>query len=495
MLHPALDTPLLEILGCRVPVMLAGMGGVARHELAAAVSRAGGFGCMGMVREPVSRIEAEVAAYRQLSDRPFAINLIPAATEPALLREQVAICLRLRIPAMTLFWDVDTQLVRHLKAEGLLVIHQVGDRHNAAQALEAGADVLIAQGVEAGGHVHGLTATLALLPEIVAMSPVPVVASGGIANGNTLVAALALGAQGVSCGTAFLATHEANAHVHHKERIVAADAGDTVYSTRFFRNWHVPAPVRVLENAVTRGELDKLYRKQQSPIIGQQDGAPVFLFSTDSPLRDASGDIDSMAIYAGQSCGQVKSVCSAAERLRQIVREAEACLTRLHAGKAASPDPIPAILADADQENGMPAPDAAPDARRQALVARLQMLLAAERAGVMTTARSLRENDGSEHQRQLLANIHQGETDNCWRLRLCLTRLNQQPCRDISPFHEKAMTLTDLEQRLDFIDKRQHWTLRKLKECLELCEDDTIAKELQTVMHTHENHCKALAPA
>ncbi len=331
MRHPALQTPLLDILGCELPIIGAGMGGVARHRLAAAISNAGGFGCLGMVREPPARVRAEIEAYRGLSQRPFAVNLIPAATERGLLEEQVAICLALGVPAMALFWDPDADLIRRLKDEGVTVIQQVGSAGEAEVALKAGVDVLIAQGVEAGGHVRGAVSTLSLLPEVVALSPVPVAASGGIASGASLVAALALGAQGASCGSAFLATHEANAHDHHKQRLLGAGANDTVLTEKFFRNWPMPAPVRVLRNAVTEGRHDALYAQRATSVIGRQDDAPVYLFSTDSPLEDATGAIDDMAIFAGQSCGQIHALCSAAERLRRMIDEAEDCLDILQA--------------------------------------------------------------------------------------------------------------------------------------------------------------------
>lgn len=327
--HPALRTPLLATLQCQLPIVLAGMGGVARHRLAAAVANAGGFACLGMVREPEWRIREEIAAFRALSDRRFAVNLIPAATEASLLRRQVNTCLDAGVPAMALFWDVDRALIRRLKGAGVQVIHQVGTLAAAEAALAAGADVLIAQGVEAGGHVHGTTSTLALLPELVALSPVPVVAAGGIASGQALVAALALGAQGACMGSAFLATTEANVHRHHQLRLLAATADDTVYSRDFVGAWRQPAPVRVLPNAVTRGERAVEQERGLTPPIGAQDGQPVYLFSTDSPLADATGVLDDMALYAGQSCGQLQRLCSAGERIRRIVAQAERTLTRL----------------------------------------------------------------------------------------------------------------------------------------------------------------------
>ncbi|HUH36468.1 MAG TPA: nitronate monooxygenase [Spongiibacteraceae bacterium] len=322
-----LRTPLLGILGCELPVMLAGMGGVARHALAAAVNRAGGYGVLGMVREPCARIRQEVEALRALSDRNFAVNLIPAATDPRLLADQVATCLALDVRSFVFFWEVDTALIRHLKQEGRQVFHQIGNQRDADLAQAAGVDVLIAQGVEAGGHVRGTTSTLSLLPQIVVNSDVPVVASGGIASGQAMAAAFTLGAQGVSLGTAFLATHEANAHRHHKQRVLEAGADDTLYTTRFARNWQVPGPVRVLPNAVTRGDYD---HADPDTVLGTQDGQPVYVFSTDSPLADATGKLDDMALYCGQSCGQLHALTSAEQRLQTLIQEAAASFAKMH---------------------------------------------------------------------------------------------------------------------------------------------------------------------
>ena len=329
----ALHTPMLDLLRCRYPIMLAGMGGVARSALAAAVAHGGGFPVMGMVREPVALIEREVAALRAATheDLHFAINLIPASDSPQHVQAQIAACLRLRVPAVALFWEVDQALVRQLKAQGVQVIHQIGNRRDAAMALEAGCDALIVQGLEAGGHVRGMASTLSLLPEIVALAGcVPVAASGGIASGQALVAALALGAQAVSMGSAFLATHESFAHPYHRQRLVDAQAEDTVYTNMFARNWAIAAPVRVLPNAVTRGEYAHLGEAEKNQPIAHQDGGqPIYLFSTDSPAIDATGRIEDMALYAGQSVGQIHRVMSAAQRINHIMHEAENCLQKL----------------------------------------------------------------------------------------------------------------------------------------------------------------------
>lgn len=479
--HAALHTPLVDILGCEYPVLLAGMGGVSRHELAAAVSNAGGFGCLGMVREPSALIRREVEAYRALSHRPFAVNIIPASTDRTALKEQVATCLSLKVPAMTLFWDVDKDLVRHLKAEGMLVLHQVGTLKAAEDALNAGVDAIIVQGVEAGGHIHGLTSIMGLLPEVVAMSTVPVIASGGVASGNALVATLALGAQGVSCGAAFLATHESYAHTHHKERIVKAHADDTLISHQFFRNWTIPAAVRILNNAVTRGEYQAEYDARQTPVIAEQDGGPVYLFATDSPLRDGTGKLDDMPIYAGQSCGQIHDIVSAAERVHQIMAEASACLDRL-SGIVSPSKPVPPKTATTKPAaTEITSKDS--DFSSTALLVR--ELMAAERAGARIMAMSLQQAGNKKH-RDILQQLHRGEAESCRRLRACHVHLGMALDHDIGDFYQKCMAISDMDERLALVARGQRWVARKIREYLPSCPDDFIRHQFRAILQLHE---------
>jgi nitronate monooxygenase len=322
----SLRTDLTRLLGCRYPIVSAGMGGPARSALAAAVSEAGGFGLLGMVRESPALIEREIAAVRAASAQPFGVNLIPAATEPALFAAELDACLAARVPAMCFFWDVVPAAVKRAKDAGAIVLYQVGSLEDALAAQQAGADALIVQGIEAGGHVRGRTGVLTLVPEVAQRVRVPVVASGGIATGGGLIAALALGASGVHCGTAFLATHESFAHDYHKDRICAARAGETVHTDLFAINWPPHAPVRVLANSVTaqaRGQLlghhpDHMPRD----VIGHDDGRPIYLFSTDSPLRSTTGELERMALFAGESCALVSARRSAGEVVERMVAEA-----------------------------------------------------------------------------------------------------------------------------------------------------------------------------
>lgn len=329
----SLRTPLCELLGCEAPILLAGMGGVARWELAAAVANAGGFAMLGMVRESPDLIETEVRALRAATNRPFAVNVIPSATDPALLDRQIRRCLDLGVRAFTFFWDVVPEAVERVKREGCLVLHQIGTIEAARQAQDAGADVLIAQGIEAGGHVHGRTGAFALAEAVLDLATVPVVVSGGISTGRGLAAALAMGAQGVQCGTAFLATRESFAHDYHKDRVVAAGGEDTVLTDVFVLNWPKGAAVRVIGNSVTAGLGDRLLGHDPASlpreVIAQDLGQPLLRYSTDSPMRHTTGALEEMALYAGQGAGAIREILPAGDRLRQMVREAEACLERL----------------------------------------------------------------------------------------------------------------------------------------------------------------------
>ncbi|MBY6141953.1 nitronate monooxygenase [Leisingera daeponensis] len=323
---------LCSLLGCDYPVLLAGMGGVSRWELAAAVANAGGFGMLGMVRESPALITEEVTRLRAATDRPFAVNVIPAATDPALLDAQIGCGLDLGVPAFTFFWDVVPEAVARVKAAGRLVLHQVGTVEAARAAEAAGADVIIAQGIEAGGHVHGRHPLCGLTEEILEAVQVPVVASGGLSTGGDLAAFLSMGAAGIQCGTAFLATDESFAHPYHKDRVAAATGADTVLTDVFVLNWPAGAAVRVLENSVTKSlgghymghDPDTLPREE----IAWDGSQPRLRYSTDSPLRTTTGDLEAMALFAGQGAGAIRRIVPAGDRIAGMVSAAEQILGR-----------------------------------------------------------------------------------------------------------------------------------------------------------------------
>jgi nitronate monooxygenase len=249
-----LHTPVCDLLGCDYPVVLAGMGGVARSELVVAVTRAGGFGFLGMVRESPALIREEIAKVRAGTERDFGVNLIPAATKPELLEAEIAAVIAERVPVAALFWDLSAAIVKRFRDAGMLVVCQVGTVREAEEAQAAGAQILIAQGVEAGGHVRGRENLARFLPDVIAAVDVPVLAAGGLSSGRDLANVLAAGGQGIVVGTAFLATIESFAHDFHKQSVVEAAPGATVNTDAFIVNWPKGAFVRVLPNSVTHGE-------------------------------------------------------------------------------------------------------------------------------------------------------------------------------------------------------------------------------------------------
>ena len=336
-----LHTPLCDILGCRYPILQAGMGGVARSELVAAVTEAGGYGFLGMVREAPDLIAQEIDAVRASTDGPFGVNLIPAATDPALLEAELAVCLEKQIHSLCFFWDVRADVIARARGAGCRVLYQVGSVEDAVEAETAGSDAVIAQGFEAGGHVRGKVSSLVLVPQVVRAVSVPVVASGGFTSGESLIAALALGAQGIHCGTAFLATEESFAHAYHKDRVVRARSEDTVYTDAFAINWPPNSPVRVIANSLTDELGQRLLGHDPEDIfreaIAEEDGRSIYKFSTDSPLRTTTGELECLALFAGQIAGAIETSPRAGVRVDEIVSAARATLDRLQHLRAATP--------------------------------------------------------------------------------------------------------------------------------------------------------------
>ena len=201
-------------------------------------------------------------------------------------------------------------------------------------------DAVIAQGVEAGGHVKGTTSLTVLLPAVAdAVGPLPVIGSGGIADGRGLVAALSLGAQAVSIGTRFLASAEANASTAYKERVISAKAEDAIHLTHFDVGWS-NAPHRVLRNASvahwkSAGRPASGQRPGEGTVLGtmQSGGTTIEIpaYSAYLPEPGVTADVEQMALYAGQSCSLIDAVQPAAEIVAGIVREASAAMERLTA--------------------------------------------------------------------------------------------------------------------------------------------------------------------
>lgn len=477
----ALHTPICDLLGCSYPVVLAGMGGVARSELVAAVGAAGGFGLLGMVREPVALIRAEVEAVRRAGDVPFGVNLIPAATPPGLLNDQVVACIELRVPVVCLFWDLQAGLVSRLHDAGILVVCQVGSIDDAIEAEQAGADVLIVQGVEAGGHVRGLIPLEQLLPDVAGATGLPLLAAGGIADGAGLSSAMSLGAQGAVIGTAFAASTESFAHDYHKQRLVAGRAHDTVLTDAFHINWPRRARVRVLANSVTsgtRGDPDG----GQRTVIGEEEGRPIYLFSTDSPLRSMTGDYEAMALYAGRGVDRIDRLMPAGECLRLIVSQAAALMSSGAAPVQATPAPAsaPCLLHELD-------PGQFGQLDRPSLLEQLGVLLEAERAGARVALRTAAQiAAGPRH--GLVVDIQHDEARWCAVLSRAIRTLGGTPSRNTGAFYGKAMAIPDIDARMAFLNRGQQWVVRKLQELLPKIGDDALHADLQAMLEAHERN-------
>lgn len=486
-MNTPLHRPVCDLLGCRYPLVLAGMGGVARAELVTAVSRAGGFGFLGMVREPIERIRAEVAAVRAAGVEHFGVNLIPAGTDPALLAAQIETLIALAVPVVGLFWDVPAPLVGRLRAAGLRVVCQVGAVDEARAAEAAGADALIAQGVEAGGHVRGDQPLHALLGELLPAVSVPVLAAGGLADGADVATVLALGAQGAVFGTALIATEESFAHDYHKQRLVTATAADTLLTEDFHINWPPGAKVRVLANSVTRGERGDPFTNTRT-VIGEEEGRPIYLFSTDSPLRSMTGDFEAMALYAGTGVGRIDAIVAAGERLTQIVAEAEALLAvdAMPAAEAAHPNSPACYAAEADaQYMG--------EIGRDEQLAALDELLEAERAGARVALHTAK--DAPAELTPLVRAIQHDEARWCALLTQSIQRLGGTPSRRTGDFYAKAMAIEDLPARLAFLNRGQRWVVRKLQALLPRVGDAPLQAGLGAMLTAHEANIARVAAA
>lgn len=304
-------------------------GGLAGSDLAAAVSNAGGMGVLGMGGLPAQAIRAEIRRLRSLTSNPFGVNLImPLMGE----EPQVECCLEERVPLMIFFWGDPSPYIKESHSAGTKVAVQAGSVEEAKTAAAAGVDAVIIQGVEAGGHVRSTTALSVLLPATVdAVRPLPVIAAGGIADARGLVAALDLGAQGVSLGTRFLCSAESRAAPAYKQRIVGARAEDTYYTKLFDLEWP-DAAHRVLRNKVVHeweaaGSPPTGQRPGEGQVVGTMPVAgqtyELKRYGVFMPMEGFEGDLEEQVLYCGQSCTLVNDVKPAAEIIRDIVEDAE----------------------------------------------------------------------------------------------------------------------------------------------------------------------------
>lgn len=324
-------TPLCDLLGLDQPIVQAPMGGAAGPELAAAVSNAGALGTLPLSWSSPAEVADAVEQTSARTQKPFAANFLFNSPQ----EERVAAALAAGAPIISLGWGDPAALIPRVHEGGARVLVTVGTAAEARHAADAGADVIVAQGWEAGGHVWGTVATLALVPAVVdAVAPVPVIAAGGIADGRGLAAVLALGAAGAWIGTRFLAAEESSAHPDYRERLFTATESDTYYGSLFDLGWP-DAPHRVLRNStVERWEEAGRPASGNRPGEGEsvatrEGGSSVPRYASSTPAEGMTGNIEAMSMWAGQGVGLLTRTQPAAEIVRDLVGEAERVLAAL----------------------------------------------------------------------------------------------------------------------------------------------------------------------
>jgi nitronate monooxygenase len=301
------------------PVIQAPLGSVATPALVAAVSAAGGLGTLAGSWTPPDVLREQVRTIARATDRPFAVNLVVAFEQ----RERLAVLLAEAVPVISFFWGVPGDLLAEARAAGAFTMVQVGSAPEAREAAGAGAHAVIAQGVEAGGHVRGRTGLLPLLREVRTAVSVPFVAAGGIADAEGARAARAAGADAVTMGTRFVASAESAAHPSYQARLVAAGADDTVLLDDLFSVGWPDAPHRALRNDTVEGwERAGCPRTGERPgegeVIARRGRRELVRYGDDPPLRGDEGDVDALALYCGQGVGLIDRVEPAAELVERV---------------------------------------------------------------------------------------------------------------------------------------------------------------------------------
>jgi enoyl-[acyl-carrier protein] reductase II len=315
----SLRTPICDLFGIEHPIFLAGMGGVAYAELAAAVSEAGGYGVLGMAAVPADGIRAQMREVRRRTAKPFGVDLLAAL--PQQVEAAIDVILEEGASAFVAGLGVPGPVIEKCHRAGVKVMVLCGKVSHARHAEDAGCDAVVAQGTEAGGHT-GQVAGMALVPQIVDAVKIPVLAAGAIVDGRGLAAALAFGAQGAWMGTRFIASREAHAGRAYQEAIVRASGSDTAV-TRCYSG----KPMRVLRNPYVDDWEKRTGEIQPFP-------AQMVVSARAGVFGLTSGDAESMdpsrsCMPAGQGVGGIGEILPAGEIVRRVVEEASETIGRM----------------------------------------------------------------------------------------------------------------------------------------------------------------------
>ncbi len=322
-----LKTPICERLGIAFPVFQAGMGWVARGELAAAVSEAGGMGVIGAGSNmSPDELRDEIRLVRSLTDKPFGVDILFATVRASgsevvkytdAVQEIVQVVFDESVPVLISGLGSPKGVVSEAHDRGIFVMSVIGAVRHAVKAVGDGVDAVIASGCDGGGHV-GKIGTAALIPAVVDAVDVPVLAGGGLADGRGLTAAFAFGAQGIWMGTRFIATIQALAHENYKRKIVEIDSAGTIVTRA-----HSGKPCRLIRNDFTASWEGREHEIEPYPLQALHVG------HTASELGRRRGDADHGVLPTGQSAGLIDEIKSAKEVVLDVVSEAAQALERL----------------------------------------------------------------------------------------------------------------------------------------------------------------------
>jgi NAD(P)H-dependent flavin oxidoreductase YrpB (nitropropane dioxygenase family) len=324
-----LRTRFTDLVGCTVPIQQAGMGSLSNPRLARAVADAGGLGSVAVYAPPTDLVGGILDDLAEHTPGVFGGNVITRFVTPDRLHELIATTAQRSRVVDFFYSDPDPALIEIVHAHGALACWQVGSREEAIAAVAAGCDFIIAQGIEAGGHVRGTIGLLALLDEVLGAVDVPVLAAGGIGSGRTMAAALAAGADGVRIGTRLVAAAESEAHPTYVQALIAARPVDTVYDDSFHVGWPEPAaPGRLLRSSVAAAAAfdGEIVGEAMGPYTGKAN--PVRRWGISTVGTTHSGAIEAMSLWAGESVSGVSRVQPAGEIIREMAEEAERLLRR-----------------------------------------------------------------------------------------------------------------------------------------------------------------------
>lgn len=305
-----MKTKITELLGIQYPIIQGGMAWVAEHHLAAAVSNAGGLGIIGAASAPPEVVRSEIQKCKALTDKPFGVNVMllnPNAEEVA------KIIVEEGVKVVTTGAGSPAKFMKLWKDAGVVVIPVVASVAMAKMMERAGADAVVAEGMESGGHIGSIT-TMALLPQVVDAVSIPVIGAGGIADGRGFAAATMLGASAVQMGTRFVVAKESIVHENYKEKVVKASDIDSEVT-----GMSTGHPVRCLRNKMTRE-----YLKLEKSDADFMELEKLTLGTLRNAVMD--GDVVNGTVMAGQIAGLVKAQQSCKEIIEEIMNAAEALL-------------------------------------------------------------------------------------------------------------------------------------------------------------------------